>query len=56
VAGVGTLVLVLVAMVVLRHMRLDRPRRRREDVVDTHPSSLPASADPHAVVVDARER
>ena len=38
VAGVGTLVLVLVAMVVLRQMRLDRPRRRHEDR-STQPAS-----------------
>ena len=31
VAGIGTLVLVLVAMVALRQIRLDRPRRRQED-------------------------
>jgi predicted MFS family arabinose efflux permease len=55
VAGIGTLGLVLVAMVVLRHMRLDRPRRRQEDF----PASAPAlhtPADPAKVSVDAGER
>lgn len=55
VAGLGTLVLVLVATVMLRHMRLGRPRRRQEDHVPQPPGapSLPA---PHEVVVDAGER
>jgi MFS family permease len=57
VAGVGTLLLVLAAMVVLRQMRLGRPRRREEDLPHAYTtSSLPPPADPHEVVVDAGER
>ena len=57
VAGVGTLLLVLAAMVLLRKMRLGRPRRREEDLPHAHTaSSLPPPADPHEVVVDAGER
>lgn len=58
VAGIGTLVLVLAAMVVLRHMRLGRPRRRQEDLppAPATSSSLSPSSDPHEVVVDASER
>jgi MFS family permease len=56
VAGIGTLILVLAAMVVLRQMRLDRPRRRQEDVRRSHSTSLPLAADPQGVTVDAGER
>ena len=50
VAGVGTLVLVLAAMVVLRQIRLDRPRRRQEDLP---PPPLVPPADPPGVTVDS---
>lgn len=58
VAGIGTLVLVFAAMVVLRHMQLGRPRRRREDHLarTQQASSLPPPVDPHEVVVDTGER
>jgi MFS family permease len=56
VAGAGTLVLVLVAMVVLRQMRLDRPRRRREDVPPPSAPSLHTPADVRGVTIDAGER
>jgi MFS family permease len=58
VAGVGTLLLVLAAVVVLRHMRLGRPRRRQADhLAPGHlTSTLPPPADPHEVVIDAGER
>jgi MFS family permease len=56
VAGIGTLILVLAAMVVLRQIRLGRPRRRQEDLVRKHPSSLPPPADPHEVAVDVGDR
>ena len=53
VAGIGMLVLVLAAMVVLRQIRLDRPRRRQEDLPpDAAPPLLPP-ADPPGVAVDA---
>jgi predicted MFS family arabinose efflux permease len=41
VAGVGTLILVLAAMVMLRQMRLGRPRRRREDLSPRVPPLVP---------------
>jgi predicted MFS family arabinose efflux permease len=57
VAGIGTLILVLAAMVVLRHMRLGRPRRRHEDLPHTQTSSsLPPPVDPSEIVVDVGER
>jgi hypothetical protein len=56
VAGIGTLILVLTAMVVLRQVRLDRPRRRQEDVRRSHSTSLPPAADPQEVTADAGER
>jgi len=56
VAGAGTLVLVLVALIVLRRVRLDRPRRRREDAAASPLSHLhPPPTEPH-VTLDARER
>jgi MFS family permease len=55
VAGIGTLVLVLAAMVVLRHLRLDRPRRRQDDP-PPGASALRAPGEPHEVAVDAGER
>ena len=53
VAGVGTLVLVLAAMVVLRQIRLDRPRRRQEDLPPDSVPPLVPPADPPGVTVDA---
>jgi MFS family permease len=55
VAGAGTLVLVLAAMVALRHMRLGRPRRRREDVEVPAAHPLPLHS-PAEVTVEATER
>jgi predicted MFS family arabinose efflux permease len=55
-AGAGTLVLVFVAMVVLRQMRLDRPRRRQEDLPPPSTPPLHPPADARGVAVDARER
>ena len=52
VAGVGTLVLVLAAMVVLRQIRLDRPRRRQEDLPPDPVPPLVPPADPPGVTVD----
>jgi MFS family permease len=56
VAGVGTLVLVLVAMFVLRQTRLDRLRRRQEDLVPPAASPAHAPAEPHHVGVDGGDR
>jgi predicted MFS family arabinose efflux permease len=56
VAGAGTLVLVLVAMVVLRQMRLDRPRRRQEDLPPLATPPLHPPADARGVAIDAGER
>jgi len=56
VAGTGTLILVLAAMVVLRRMRLGRPRRRLEDAGPSAATSLTPSADPHELSIDAGER
>jgi MFS family permease len=50
-AGIGTLVLVLVAMVMLRQMRLDRLRRRQDDLPP--PGASPVHAQ---VAVDAGDR
>jgi hypothetical protein len=41
----------------LRHMRLGRPLRRKEDLLHPQPASgLPPATDPHEIVVDVRER
>jgi MFS family permease len=53
VAGIGTLILVLAAMVVLRQMRLDRPRRRQEDLPPDRVPPLVPPADPPGITVDA---
>jgi MFS family permease len=50
VAGIGTLILVFAAMVMLRHMRLGRPHGRQEDYVPHLAPSVPPSAGPHGVV------
>jgi predicted MFS family arabinose efflux permease len=54
VAGVGTLVLVVAAMGALRHMRLGRPHRRRDDV--DVPPVAPPPLHPPAEAVEATER
>ena len=56
VAGIGTLALVLVAMVALREIRLDRPRRRQEDPPPPTPPPVQRPPGPHEVTVDASER
>jgi MFS family permease len=56
VAGIGTLALVLVAMVALRQIRLDRPRRRQEDPPPPTPPPVHPPPGPHEVTVDASER
>ena len=57
VAGGRALLLVLAAAVMLRQMRLGRPRRRDEDLPHAIPgSSLSPPVDPHEVVVDVGER
>ena len=56
VAGIGTLALVLVAMVALREIRLDRPRRRQEDPPPPTPPPVHRPPGPHEVTVDASER
>jgi hypothetical protein len=56
VAGIGTLGLVLVAMVVLRELRLDRPRRRREDLTTPPLPQRHPPADAAKVSIDAGER
>lgn len=56
VAGIGTLVLALVAMVALRQMRLDRLRRRRDDLPPPSAPPLHDPADPPEVAVDVGER
>jgi MFS family permease len=53
VAGIGTLILVLVATVVLRHARLDHPRRRREDAPAPNTPRLHPPAEPHEVSLEA---
>jgi len=55
VAGIGTLLLVLVALATVRRMRLDRPRRRRSDAPVEPPPPHPAS-DPREVSLDASDR
>ena len=56
VAGIATLALVLVAMVALRQIRLDRPRRRQEDPPPPTPPPVHRPPGPHEVTVDASER
>jgi MFS family permease len=53
VAGTGTLVLVLVAAVMLRRMRLGRPRRRRDDAPVPAAPRLHPPAEPHEVSLEA---
>jgi MFS family permease len=55
VAGIGTLVLVGVAAVILRRMRLGRPRRRESDRPPPSPPPLHPPADPHEVSLEAGE-
>jgi MFS family permease len=55
VAGIGTLILVLIATVVLRHTRVDHPRRRREDAPAPATPHLHPPAEPHEVSLEAPE-
>jgi predicted MFS family arabinose efflux permease len=56
VAGSGTLALVLVAMIVLREIRLDRPRRRQEDLPTPPMPQRHPPVDASKVPIDAGER
>jgi predicted MFS family arabinose efflux permease len=56
VAGIGTLVLVLAAMVALRNLRLDRPSRREEDLATAAPPRLHGTPDPREVTLDTSDR
>ena len=56
VAGIGTLVLVLVAMVALRNLRLGRPTRREEDRATPAPPRLHGPPDPREITLDTSDR
>jgi len=56
VAGIGTLVLVLVAMVALRNLRLGRPTRREEDLATRALPRLHGTPDPREVTLDSGDR
>jgi MFS family permease len=56
VAGIGTLVLVLAAMVALRSMRLGRPTRREGDLASPAPPRLHGPPDPREVTLDTSDR
>ena len=52
VAGIGTLVLVVAAMVMLRHLRIDRIRRRRDDLPPPGAAPFRSPADRPGVAAD----
>jgi predicted MFS family arabinose efflux permease len=56
VAGTGTLLLVLAAMVALRSMRLGRPTRRESDLPAPAPPRLHGPPDPREVTLDTSDR